>query len=70
MTATSPTQNSQMLALADVSFTAIGYAKSERRQVQTVRQRLALTEENRHQREMHGVESVRLCGYCHDYADK
>ena len=70
MTATSPTQNSQMLALADVSFTAIGYAKSERRQVQTVRQRLALTEENRHQREMHGVESVRLCRYFHDYADK
>jgi hypothetical protein len=45
-----------MLALADVSFTAIGYAKSERRQVQTARQRLALTEENRHQREMHGVD--------------
>ena len=35
---------------------AIGYAKSERMQVQTVQQWLALTEENRRQREMHGVD--------------
>src|ERR1700752_3352785 len=35
---------------------AIGYAKSELMQVQTVQQWLALTEENRRQREMHGVD--------------
>ena len=37
---------------------AIGYAKSERMQVRTVQQWLALTEENRRRREMHGVDQL------------
>ena len=37
---------------------AIGYAKAERMQVQTVQQWLAMTEENRRQREMHGVDQL------------
>jgi hypothetical protein len=37
---------------------AIGYAKSERMQVQTVQQWLALTEEKRRQREMHGGDQL------------